>query len=102
MKIAVIGAGVTGLSCAHRLHKKGHEVLVLERSPQSGGVLRTYHRDGYIVEHGPNSLMVDAKDLVEFFDELGLSEQVVEGNSDSRNRYILRAVSYTHLRAHET
>ena len=90
MKIAVIGAGVTGLSCAHRLHKKGHEVLVLERSPQSGGVLRTCHRDGYIVEHGPNSLMIDAKDLVEFFDELGLSEQVVEGNPDSRNRYILR------------
>ena len=24
--------------------------------------------------------MIDAKDLVEFFDELGLSEQVVEGN----------------------
>ncbi len=97
MKTAVIGAGITGLSCAHRLHKQGQEVIVLESSPQVGGVLRTHRRDGYLVEHGPNSLMLDAKDLAEFFDELGLGEAIVEGNPQSRNRYILRDSRLTAL-----
>ncbi|WP_147592948.1 FAD-dependent oxidoreductase [Corynebacterium provencense] len=29
MKITVIGAGVTGLSCAHELAEAGHEVTVV-------------------------------------------------------------------------
>ena len=90
MKTAVIGAGITGLTCAHRLHQQGHEVLVLEKGPKAGGAIGTVRRDGYTVEHGPNSLMLDAKDLEEYFEELGLSDELVEGNPNARNRYILR------------
>ena len=38
MKIAVLGAGVSGLSAARMLHDKGHEVVVYEKNPTIGGL----------------------------------------------------------------
>lgn len=37
-KVAVVGAGPAGLSCAHRLALHGHEVTVFERRPKAGGL----------------------------------------------------------------
>ncbi|MGN6538068.1 MAG: NAD(P)-dependent oxidoreductase [Mesorhizobium sp.] len=37
-KIAVVGAGPAGLAAAHRLARHGHEVMVLEARPKSGGL----------------------------------------------------------------
>ena len=39
-KIAVIGAGPAGLSCAHELTRLGHAVTVFEASPHAGGLNR--------------------------------------------------------------
>jgi len=37
-RIAVVGAGPAGLSAAHRLAVKGHEVTIYERRPKPGGL----------------------------------------------------------------
>ena len=37
-RIAVVGSGPAGLSCAHRLAIHGHEVTVFEARPKSGGL----------------------------------------------------------------
>lgn len=42
MKIAVIGAGFTGLSAAHELVKQNHKVFVFEKDPQPGGLAIGY------------------------------------------------------------
>lgn len=39
-KVAVIGAGPAGLSCAYFLCRKGYEVTVYEKMPEAGGNLR--------------------------------------------------------------
>ncbi|MBP7506611.1 MAG: glutamate synthase subunit beta [Prolixibacteraceae bacterium] len=39
-KIAVIGSGPAGLACADQLNKKGHSVVVYEKSDAIGGLLR--------------------------------------------------------------
>ena len=36
MKILIIGAGLTGLSCAQELHSQGHEVTIVESRPEIG------------------------------------------------------------------
>jgi len=39
-KVAIIGSGPTGLSCASQLSKVGHEVTIFERDALAGGLLR--------------------------------------------------------------
>lgn len=39
-KVAVIGSGPAGLSCADELNKRGHNVVVFERDNKIGGILR--------------------------------------------------------------
>jgi len=39
-KVAVVGSGPAGLSCAAELAKSGHRVTILEAMPEPGGVLR--------------------------------------------------------------
>jgi len=39
-KIAIIGSGPAGLSCAAELNKAGHEVTIFERDNLAGGILR--------------------------------------------------------------
>jgi protoporphyrinogen oxidase len=42
MKIAIIGAGFTGLSAAYQLVKEGHDVTIFEKDPQPGGLAIGY------------------------------------------------------------
>lgn len=42
MKVAVIGAGISGLGCAHRLHEAHHDIEVFEASSRIGGHTATY------------------------------------------------------------
>jgi glutamate synthase (NADPH/NADH) small chain len=39
-RVAVVGSGPAGLSCADQLNKAGHRVLVFERDKKAGGILR--------------------------------------------------------------
>ncbi len=41
LKVAIVGAGVAGLSAAHDLARLGYAVTVFEAGPQPGGMLRT-------------------------------------------------------------
>ncbi len=49
----VVGAGYAGLTAAHRIHKAGHSVTVLEAAPRIGGrTWTTYLSDGTPFEIG--------------------------------------------------
>jgi phytoene dehydrogenase-like protein len=48
----VIGAGLSGLAAAVRLHEAGREVLVLEASEAVGGRVRTDRVDGFLLDRG--------------------------------------------------
>ena len=54
-KIAVVGSGPAGLSCAAELAKDGYQVTVFEARPEPGGVLRygvvSYRFDMNFLEH---------------------------------------------------
>lgn len=83
----VVGAGITGLTCAWRLRKLGIETVVLERSDRIGGVIRTEKINGHLVEWGPSTMLPTAHTFG-FLEELGLSDDLIEANPKSP-RYVV-------------
>jgi phytoene desaturase len=53
-KIAIIGAGVAGVSAALRLNKRGYEVTVYEKNSYVGGKMNQFTQDGYRWDTGPS------------------------------------------------
>src|SRR5262245_8468068 len=50
VKVGVLGAGVSGLSLAHFLEKRGHDVEVFEASSAAGGLCASETVDGYVAD----------------------------------------------------
>ena len=76
----VAGAGIAGLAAALELQGRGREVLVIDPSDRPGGVLRTDHVAGYVVERGPNTALVKAP-MRRFLGERGLEDTLLAGAS---------------------
>ncbi len=89
MHVAVIGAGITGLSAAVELRGRGAKVTVLESANRVGGVITTVRRDGFLVEAGPTSLTATAQ-LEGLIDRLGIGEQRIATSPAAKRRYIVR------------
>jgi protoporphyrinogen/coproporphyrinogen III oxidase len=88
--VAVVGAGVAGLTAAYRLKRRGIRVVVYEASERAGGVIMTERREGYLAELGPNSLMAGGGSLAEILSQLRLDASRVEAQRDARKRYVVR------------
>ncbi|GGY21588.1 protoporphyrinogen oxidase [Paludibacterium paludis] len=94
--IAVIGAGISGLSCAWWLKEAGLDVEVFEAEPHCGGKVDTVSDVGACFETGPNTLLLNAGHR-EWLTKLDLT--VVPANAITGNRFILRNGRYRMLPA---
>ncbi|MBU1032170.1 NAD(P)/FAD-dependent oxidoreductase [Patescibacteria group bacterium] len=47
MRIAIIGAGFTGLSTAYRLLQKSHQVIIFEKEPDVGGLAAGFTKNNW-------------------------------------------------------
>ncbi|WP_047249107.1 protoporphyrinogen oxidase [Chromobacterium subtsugae] len=88
--IAVIGAGVSGLSCAWWLRARGAPVRVYEAAGRVGGKVWT-RTEGALCEAGPNTLLADEA-LLRWLEELGLSP--VWPACGGRPRHVLKDGRY--------
>ncbi len=74
MRVAVIGAGMTGLAAAYRLSSLGHRCDVYERWPGLGGQVATLDvGDGHLLERYYHHLFTSDEHIVELYEELGLA-----------------------------
>ena len=86
--VGIIGGGISGLTTAFLLKKKGFAVTVFEAADNPGGNVQTIRKDGYTVEQGPNSLL-KAPRLVDLVRLLKLEEKVIAADPAAQKRYIL-------------
>lgn len=75
--VVIIGAGIAGLAAAWELSATGLDVVVLEATGALGGKVRTEHRDGFLIEHGPDSVVSYRPAALDLIGEVGLADEVV-------------------------
>ncbi len=74
-RIAIVGAGLAGLSCAYRLHQAGYATQVYEAADRIGGrcwTLRGAFADGQLAEHGGELIDQSHAQIRNLAQELGL------------------------------
>ena len=89
-KVAIVGAGITGLAAAWSLQNKGRTVDLFEQHGYAGGSIRSLHHNGWLQEYGPNTLLLKDRQVAEFLQKLGIWDKRVQANEESSNRYIVK------------
>lgn len=76
--VAVIGAGLAGLSAAHELMRAGLDVVVFEHARRAGGVIVS-ERIGaeWLAEGGPDSYLAADQEIPDLARELGIVDRIV-------------------------
>lgn len=86
--LPIVGAGITGLTVAYELHKRGVSSTVYEAGARSGGLIRTERAEGFTVEAGPDSVLATKPAALDLANELGLGDQIQEVRTPGA--YVLR------------
>src|SRR5688572_2576206 len=89
-RIAVIGAGLTGVTAAWTLRTAGLGVTVFEKSSHVGGAIGAVRVDGWLHELGPNSMLESSPELAAFIDGIGLGPRRLYASPAARQRYVVR------------
>ena len=88
--VVIIGGGISGLAAAHRLREHNVHVTLLEASPRLGGIIQTEHRDGFLLERGPDSFISEKPQALALAKQLGLESRLVQTNEQFRRSFIVR------------
>ncbi len=89
-KIAIIGAGISGLSLAYYLKKAAVDFTLFEQSSHIGGVIKSHKNKGFIYESGPNTGTLSNIETVELFEDLSKDFQLVLADEAAKKRLILK------------
>lgn len=73
----IIGGGIAGLSTAWELSSRGRQPLLLEAATRAGGVILTERVGGYVIDAGPDALLVQKPAAVALCRELGLGDRLI-------------------------
>ena len=86
----VLGGGISGLTTGYLLQQKGLDFSVIEKNSFPGGPIQSVIKDGFLVEKGPNSLLVSDPWIESFISDLGIGNEIVDSNPSAANRYVVR------------
>lgn len=90
IRIAVLGAGISGLTTAYWLLKEGYDVTVFESKRSPGGAMITENENDYLIDYGPNSGLETTPLISKIVEEVGLKDQMIYASESSNTRYILK------------
>lgn len=75
-KIAIVGAGITGLVAGYRLLQAGHEMTIFEKEKELGGLLGSFKIEGKSLEMAYHHIFKTDKYIINLIEELGLSSKL--------------------------
>jgi protoporphyrinogen/coproporphyrinogen III oxidase len=99
-KVIVVGGGITGLATAYYLKKEAKErsipleIKLIEASNRLGGVIHTVHKNGCVIEKGPDSIIARKTNGIQLIEELGLKDQVI-ANTAGKSYILVKGKLHT-------
>jgi len=84
-RVAILGAGIAGLTCGWLLKKRGVEPVVLERQPSPGGLARSFEWHGFPCDFAAHRLFTSDETVLQ-----QLLQLVPMGRHVRRSRVFLR------------
>ncbi len=88
--VAVIGAGITGLTAAFYLKRNGIPVTLYESSDRVGGVIRSVRANGYLAEFGPNTILETSPKITQLVRDARLESRRLDPAPEASARYVVR------------
>ncbi len=83
----VVGSGISGLTVAYWLKKRGVEVTVFEKDDTPGGTVKTEREGDFLLEIGPQTVLTNEA-LEELLRELNLKP--IEATPHAKERFIYK------------
>lgn len=87
--IAIVGGGITGLAAAYELTVRGSPFWLFESSSRLGGIIQTEHVNGFTIEAGPDSILVQKPAALALCEALELGDRLIATNPP-RTAFILK------------
>jgi oxygen-dependent protoporphyrinogen oxidase len=88
--VAIIGAGIAGLTAAFYLKRRGIPVTVYEASGRGGGVIQSLRQNGWLAEFGPNTLLETSPKITQLVRDAGLQPRRLDPDPKAEARYVVR------------
>jgi len=78
MRLAIIGAGFTGLTAAYQLSQKGHQITIFEKEKEAGGLAGGFKQKGcdWPLDYFYHHLFPSDKAVKKLISELGLNSKL--------------------------
>ena len=92
LRVAVVGAGTSGLAAAWRLRVRAPEIdlTVFEKSARVGGVIGTRKVDGFLCELSVDNFITTVPYGLDLCRELGFQDELQSTNSRYRRTFVVR------------
>ena len=90
-RIAIIGAGISGLAAAYRLTELAPEYQVTLFDPRfrPGGVLNTIEKEGFEIEEGADNFITTVPWGLDLCKRLGIADKLVTTNPQFRQTFVV-------------
>jgi len=88
--VAIIGAGITGLTAAFYLKRSGVPVTVYEAGDRVGGAIQSIRAEGYLAEFGPNTILETSPKVTQLVIDSGLASRRLDPDPKASARYVVR------------
>ncbi|MFW9863669.1 MAG: phytoene desaturase family protein [Candidatus Thorarchaeota archaeon] len=76
-RTVIVGGGMAGLTAAVYLSRAGHDVLLLEKNKECGGLLNSFERNGFTFDAGARSIL-NAGIIRPMLNELGIELEFLD------------------------